>query len=805
MIKSANLNCFIFHNFMTILNVKYHLNIIFFDQITIEKDSIKTYHMDNSTTSIVYTSGRHDNAGIGRSTSEDIPGQISLPNGFITHIALGWKHGHAVINSQSFYSWGVGDSWRLATGKTDNLSTPTLVNTFPADFKFDMLVTGDKFGVALGINGLVYAWGSGYAHLPTIQNLKKKVLYIAASQKTFVAALENGSAVSVQRKLTPVYVTIPNEFISMVAASSDAFVCVCKSGNAFTWSFENQTPKLLKLSEFQATRCFAYQRNYFFVDSENQIFCYGGNEDGSLGLGITGHVDEPRKLDHKFESQVIQIAVGDDFSLVLTDDGKVYGTGNSENNRTLISIENRTSQNRFIECDFIKNKHATQIAAGCFTSAILINGALPPHLGKPYKTIEEFPTPEDVSSMIVGDVHSILVGPNPEVFQKIGLMQGDILRKGEERFKVLGISENKRVVVVNSNLKVVELHPEHNFVEDYILEFRNNANLESFKKSDGSVIVVDLDEAPLIKKGGLKINDKLENGCKIIGTRGDFIFALDPNGNLVYVDFNKDINKVYRDGKEYTMRRFLKNLSYIVETTSDSGEICCSNEYGAGEIVGKIGNQKCIRYASLYGLLKMCEEDTTICKKKDVIRDLYTESLTPYQVSIYEMAKDKSKPPSNDNVIYPLDFVSSPRGFGTVAGFSTSDDHVAVWLENNVSKFGLITLFNKNDINVIGRFFSPCIIESGIKASTDDLAEFHLLPGDEITGDITQNKRAMVRGVKDNSIVLKLLESNTDINVIFKTDEKIQIIKRHMMAACNDALEGSSLYRFQSKNQIEKI
>lgn len=762
------------------------------------------YKMDSSTSSLVYTAGRHDNPGIGRSPTDDIPGPINLPNGFITHIALGWKHGHAVIDSYNFYSWGLGDSWRLATGETNHLPTPTLVNTFPPDFKFDMLVSGDKFGAALGVNGLVYAWGSGYAHVPTKQPIDHKVLYIAASQKTFVAALENGSAVSIQRKLAPVYVSIPNEFISMVAASSDAFVCVCKSGNAFKWSFENPQPTLLKFSEYQATRCFAYQRNFFFVDEGNQIFCFGGNEDGSLGLGTSGHVDNPQKIEHKFESQVIQIAVGDDFSLVLTADGKVYGAGNQENNRTLISIENRTSQNKFVECDFIKNKHATQIAAGCFTSAILINGSLPPHLGKPYKTIEEFPTPEDMSSMIVGDVHSLLVGPNPEVFQKIGLMQGDILKKGEERFKVLGISENKKVVVVNSNLKVIELPSENNYVEDYFLESRSNAKLSSFKKADGKTIVVDLDEAPLIKKGGIKINDVLENGCKIVGTRGDFIFAVDPKGNLVYVDFYKDIKKVIRNGKEYKMCRFLKNLSYIVEKTSDTGEICCSNEYGAGEIIGQIGNQKCIRYASLYGILKVCDENITICKKKDSKRDLYTEDLAPIQVSIEDLIIDNKKP-SDNNIISPFDFVNTPRGFGTVAGYCTSDNRVAVWLEEDVSKFGLVSLFNKNEINVIGRLFAPCIIENGISASSYDLEKYNLLPGDEIIGDVTQNKRAMVKGVKNNSLVLRLIESNTDTIVTFKEDEKIQIIKRHMMAACNEASEGTSLYRYQHKDQIEKI
>ena len=760
--------------------------------------------MDSSPSSLVYTAGRHDNPGIGRSPSDDIPGPISLPNGFVTHIALGWKHGHAVINSENFYSWGVGDSWRLATGKTENLSTPTLVNTFPSDFKFDMLVTGDKFGAALGVNGLVYAWGSGYAHVPTQQQIKNKVLYIAASQKTLVAALDNGTAVSIQRKLSPLYVSIPNEFISMVAASSDAFVCVCKSGNAFTWSFDNKKPALLKFSDFQATRCFAYQRNYFFVDEENQIFCYGGNEDGSLGLGTSGHVDNPRRIEHKFESQVIQIAVGDDFSLVLTADGKVYGTGNPENNRTLISNENRISQNKFVECDFIKNKHATQIAAGCFTSAILINGSLPPHLGKPYKTIEEFPTPEDMSSMIAGDAHSLLVGPNPEIFQKIGLLQGDILKKDDERFKVLGISENQKVVVVNSNLKVIELPSENNYIEDYYLESRNNTNLASFKKADGKTIVVDLDEAPLIKKGGIKIGDILDNGSKIVGTRGDFIFAIDPNGNLVNVDFD-NIKKVTRNNKEYMMCKFLKNLSYIVEATSDSGELCCSNKYGAGEIIGKIGDQKCIKYASLYGLLKMCEEDITICKKKDGTRELYTEDLASIQVSISDLIIDNNKKPSEDNIISPFDFVNSPKGFGTVAGFCTSDNRVAVWLENDISKFGLVSLFNKNEINVIGRLFAPCIIENGISASSIDLEKYHLLPGDEITSDATQNKRAMVKGVKNDSVILRIIESNTDINASFKADENIQIIRRHMMVSCNEASEGSSLYRIQNKDQIEKI
>jgi hypothetical protein len=65
--------------------------------------------------SLLFTYGHDAGHRLGRPQT-DVPQPISLPpDTFIKLIALGWQHGHFVTMDNDFYSWGTGDSWRLAT------------------------------------------------------------------------------------------------------------------------------------------------------------------------------------------------------------------------------------------------------------------------------------------------------------------------------------------------------------------------------------------------------------------------------------------------------------------------------------------------------------------------------------------------------------------------------------------------------------------------------------------------------------------------------------------------------------------
>ncbi|OHT12211.1 hypothetical protein TRFO_18124 [Tritrichomonas foetus] len=767
--------------------------------------------------SSIYTAGSSENKGIGRiGKKDDLPGKIITPPGYITHLALGWKHGHCVINQKEFYSWGLGDSWRLATGNKLHLAEPTRVKTFPENFIFDMLVAGDKFGAALNTQGQIYVWGSGYSHTPTKQSMINiPAVYISASQKTLVAALENGQAVTVLRKNQPSFIQIPNETITLVAAGSDNFICVCKSGHAFSWT-ESSSPVFLELSQSPMIRCFAYHNNYYFISDDNKIYCYGGNEDGSLGAGRNGRVVSPILMtDTPFVSPIVQIAIGDDFALALTSDGTVYGAGNAENNRTMISRLNRTTHTKFIECDLLKEYHVTQIAAGCFTSAVLVNGAPPPHLDPPYKSLSEVPTPETMSMMMVADNSSVLVGPNPEVFTKLGIKPGDILKKGDYRYKVLGISEGNDVVVANNDLKIVFLKSD-NFVEEFFLEIRNNSRIESHNTVDGRTIVVDLSLADLMELGGYKPNDMLWDGSKIIGTRGNRLFALNKDGFLTEVS-NSTVEKVIRNGVEIFQHKFINGKSYIVEPTNETKNVYCCNEFGAGVVFGNVGDKMCIQYASLFGLLKICDEDIFTCRKHQTIlnsagkqnsnssneekdcgliekKTFYDEFMTKVEVFIDN---------EEINGILPFDLVNTPRGLGTVAGFLESTNRVAVFLENCKSNYGTVSLFNSDEIHSCGRFFTSLIVENGISANTDDLVAFKLIPYDEVQ---YKDIRWFVKGFRNGKLVLEDEKKNgIEINGE-EAQNEIIILRRHMMATCEQALEGTALFCSKEKNStIPKI
>ena len=747
--------------------------------------------------SAIYTSGTAENKGIGRSAKmNEAPGQISLPPGLITHLALGWKHGHAVIARTRFFSWGVGDSWRLATGTKDSLPQPTEVNTFPPDFTFDMIVTGDKFGAALGINGKVFIWGSGYAHQPTqIPHIKEKVVFIAAGHRILICVLEDGRAMTFHRHADPRTIFIRNEQISLAAAGSERFIVVCKSGRAYCWD-EASKPTQLDPASALFTKCFAYHNNYFLVTDDNQIYCFGGNEDGSLGLGQSRRIMKPTLLANPpFQSQVVQIAIGDDFSLVLTDDGKVYGAGNPDNNRTMISRQNRPkANNEFCYCDLMPY-HVTQIAAGCFTSAVLVNGAPPPHLGPPYKSLDEVPIVE-MNSLMVVDMGTESVGPNPDEFTNLGIVQGDILEREGKRYKVLGMAQENRVVVMNEEFKAIFLDSK-DYINEFTLESRLNSIIETFKTQEGKNVQVDTGELNLMRIGGFKKGDQIPDSDKvIIGSRGRIIYFKDKNDIATAIDVDS-IKEIIRNGSLLKKCKFSNGNYYIIEPSEETGCVVCCREFGAGLLVGKVGSLNCIKYASDFGSIRICKEETTTCRKKDFLRPLFDEDMVCYEASVNNDA---------DNSIMVLDLVSTSRGYGTVAGFiPNSDKNIAVWLEENKSNYGAVTLFNKSEIKVIGRLFAPLILENdGISACSDDLIDFHVLPGDDIRYN---DKIFRVEGIKDEKVILSNLKSDKENDVerihLAKDDiDKVEIIHRHMMATAENALIGCALYCTRNISQV---
>ena len=73
--------------------------------------------------------------------------------------------------------------------------------------------------------------------------------------------------------------------------------------------------------------------HHFLYTCNNKLFGVGGNESNQIGISSELSVKEPILINISFDSVLIQICCGDQFSLFLTKNGNVYGTGNNEHNQ----------------------------------------------------------------------------------------------------------------------------------------------------------------------------------------------------------------------------------------------------------------------------------------------------------------------------------------------------------------------------------------------------------------------------------------------------------------------------------------
>jgi alpha-tubulin suppressor-like RCC1 family protein len=121
-------------------------------------------HSCGATKTEMYCWGRNANGqlGDGTATNAEWPVKVQGLSGDITSIAAG-KTSTCAIANELPYCWGNGYAGQLGNGDTTPRSTPTLVTGALAGKPLKEIGAGEDFACALGTDGKVYCWGTGYA------------------------------------------------------------------------------------------------------------------------------------------------------------------------------------------------------------------------------------------------------------------------------------------------------------------------------------------------------------------------------------------------------------------------------------------------------------------------------------------------------------------------------------------------------------------------------------------------------------------------------------------------------------------
>ena len=172
----------------------------------------------------------------------------------------------------------------------------------------------------------------------------------------------------------------------------------------------------------------------FILTEDGEVYAFGNNKNGQLGLNDTNERLLPTKIDstHYGNKKITQISAGSLHSLILTEDGEVYAFGNNKKGQLgLNDTEERLVPTK-IDSNYYGNKKITQISTGDSHSLILTedgevyafgyNGK--GQLGLNNKTDRLVPTKIDsthygnkkIAQIFAGSLHSFVLTEDGEIY-----------------------------------------------------------------------------------------------------------------------------------------------------------------------------------------------------------------------------------------------------------------------------------------------------------------------------------------------------------------------------------------------------
>ncbi|KAI0332215.1 RCC1/BLIP-II [Cubamyces sp. BRFM 1775] len=276
-------------------------------------------------------------------------GQFGEPGAGLETIAAGALHNLAISEDGAVWSFGINEHGGLGRPtQEDQDPTPGRIQSLVEEgFRAVRVVAGDGISAALSDRGVARTWG----RYPEADGG-----FEAFSPDT-------------PKQLTPTSIPdLPEERFASIAAGSDHLVLLTLAGEVYTvgcgdsgqlgYRVPHQNPvlgtiphKVLRHSRgHRAVTVGAGSSTSFFVDEQGAVWGWGLNHCGQTGTGKLpaaprpGHEHDRKKVRNTIvwapqrvrrvsraelgdEATVIQIAGGDEHTLFLTSDGRVFACG----------------------------------------------------------------------------------------------------------------------------------------------------------------------------------------------------------------------------------------------------------------------------------------------------------------------------------------------------------------------------------------------------------------------------------------------------------------------------------------------
>jgi len=224
-------------------------------------------------------------------------------------IASGGSHTLGVGMDGLLYAWGSNDSGQLGNGTTTAANTPQhiIVGTNVAK-----IACGAAHSVAMSPNGKLCAWGDND-----------------------YGQLGNGTTDDSDRAKP---VTVANVVFADIACGDNFTVALTNDGKIYAWgdntfgqlgngtNTASSTPQLIDVPGVTFTKIACGSGHVMALSSDGQLYAWGLNDYGQLGNGTTENAKTPQPITVSGVA-FADISCGEKHSMALASDGELYTFG----------------------------------------------------------------------------------------------------------------------------------------------------------------------------------------------------------------------------------------------------------------------------------------------------------------------------------------------------------------------------------------------------------------------------------------------------------------------------------------------
>lgn len=319
---------------------------------------------------LVCSWGRGEDGQLGHGDAHDrpIPTIVSALDGCeITSVICGADHTTAYSDSTLVvYSWGWGDFGRLGHGDSSDLFIPQAIKTLQG-LRIKQIACGDSHCLAVTINGEVQSWGRNQNGQLGLGNTEDSLVprkiqgfqgiavkMVAAGAEHTVAVTEDGKVYGWgwgrygnlglndrNDRLVPEEVAAINgEKFTMVACGWRHTIAISDSGSLYTygWSKYGQLGhgdnedhlvpcRVEGLRNAHITQISGGWRHTMALDVDGQLYGWGWNKFGQLGVGDNIDHSGPQRVKLPSEEEVVRVSCGWRHTVAITSKSNVFSWG----------------------------------------------------------------------------------------------------------------------------------------------------------------------------------------------------------------------------------------------------------------------------------------------------------------------------------------------------------------------------------------------------------------------------------------------------------------------------------------------